>query len=42
MNNVVYHGSPDNLDIITPHKSTHGKTCIYATKKFYYIFFITN
>ena len=33
MNSVVYHGSPDNLDIITPHKSTHGKTCIYATKK---------
>ena len=33
MNSVVYHGSPDNLEVITSHKSTHQKNCIYATKK---------
>lgn len=33
MQNIVYHGSPDNLEVIKAHKSTHQKTCIYASPK---------
>ena len=33
MNKVVYHGSPNgNIEILTAHKSTHQKKCIYATE----------
>ncbi len=32
MDKFVYHGSPDgNIKILTAHKSTHQKKCIYAT-----------
>lgn len=32
MNKIVYHGSPDGtIDLLTAHKSTHQKKCIYAT-----------
>lgn len=32
MEKIVYHGSPDgNITVLTPHKSTHKKECIYAT-----------
>lgn len=32
MKKIVYHGSPDgNIEVLTPHKSTHKKECIYAT-----------
>lgn len=33
MKNIVYHGSEQSLDIITAHKSTHQKECIYGTSK---------
>ncbi len=33
MKNIVYHGSKQNLDIITSHKSTHQKECIYGTSE---------
>ncbi len=32
MNKIVYHGSPHgNIELITAHKSTHQKNCIYAS-----------
>lgn len=32
MDKIVYHGSPDgNIEVLTSHKSTHQKNCIYAT-----------
>lgn len=32
MENIVYHGSPyGDIKVITAHKSTHQKQCIYAT-----------
>lgn len=33
MKNIVYHGSEQNLDIITSHKSTHQKECIYGSSE---------
>lgn len=33
MENIVYHGSERNLDIIISHKSTHQKECIYGTSE---------
>ncbi len=32
MESVVYHGSPNgDIEVLTAHKSTHQKNCIYAT-----------
>lgn len=32
MNKIVYHGSPNgNIELLTAHRSTHQKNCIYAT-----------
>ncbi len=31
MENIVYHGSREDLEEIKAHKSTHQKNCIYAT-----------
>lgn len=32
MDRIVYHGSPNgNIELLTAHRSTHQKNCIYAT-----------
>lgn len=32
MNKIVYHGSPDGtIELLTAHRSTNQKKCIYAT-----------
>lgn len=33
MKNIVFHGSEHNLNIITSHKSTYQKKCIYGTSE---------